>query len=207
MVSLRIREFLDARGLSQIDLSNLTGIAEDTINTYATESFDLNEDTAQDIRTIASKLGLPAAKLIRPVDKKPGIRLKILEEAKAQGLTLNQVAESSDVDPSLLAIYSTQVILKEKLEESEIQDDLNKIATALGSSISRLSVADEPPRIQLRLNEFLQEKGVSLEGLSLIYNVPLRFFDLLEGQPFDPSALETEQLCCSLELNWCCPKR
>jgi hypothetical protein len=207
MVSLRIQEFLDARGLSQTDLSSLTGIAENTINTYATESFNLDENTAQDIRTIASKLGIPAAKLIRPVDKKPGIRLKILEEAKAQGLTLNQVAESSQVDPSLLAIYSTQVILKEKLEEAEIQDDLNNIATALGSSLSRLSVAEEPPRTQLRLNEFLQEKGISLEDLSLIYNVPLRFFDLLEGQPFDPSALGAEQWCCALELSWFCPTR
>lgn len=209
MVSLRIQEFLDARGLSRTDLSSLTGISEDTINAYAAESISLNEETSQDIRTIAAKLGIPTGKLIRPVDKKPGIRLKILEQAQAQGLTLNQISERSHVHPLLLGIYSTQVLLKEKLEEPEIQDDLNRIATALGTSPLDLSVIEDPPITQLRINEFLQEKGISLEELSLLYNVPSRFFDLIDGQPFDPLIIGDNRdwvlhtVCCLLHLRCC----
>ncbi len=212
MVSLRIQEFLNARGLSRTDLSSLTGIAEDTINTYAAESIDLSQETAQDIRTIAGKLGIPAAKLIRPTAKKPGIRLKILEQAKAQDLTLNQIAERSNVHPYILGIYSTQVLLKEKYEEPKIQADISSIADTLGTSIVELSMSSDPPITQLRLGEFLQEKGISLEELSLLYDIPSDFFDLIDSQPFDLSSFTANEtlrsLCCELlgcRCPGCCP--
>ena len=202
MVSLRIQEFLDARGLSRTDLSSLTDISEDAIDTYAAESINLNEDTAQDIRKIAAKLCIPAPKLIRPIDKKPGIRLKILEQAKTQGLTLNQISERSNVHPYILGIYSTQVLLKEKLEEPQIQSEISRIADILGTSLVELSVSSEPPITQLRLSEFLQEKGISLEELSLLHDIPSDFFNLLDGQPFDFSSFNANEvmrsLCCEL---------
>ena len=212
MVSLRVQEFLDARGLSRTDLSSLTGISEDAINTYAAESINLGEDTAQDIRTIAAKLGIPSAKLIRPVDKKPGVRLKILEKAKAQDLTLNQIAERSNVHPYILGIYSTQVLLKEKYEEPKIQRDISSIVDTLGTSIVELSVSSDPPITQLRLGEFLKEKGISLEEMSLLYDIPSDFFDLIDSQPFDISSFVADEtlrtLCCELlgcRCPGCCP--
>lgn len=208
MVSLRIQEFLGARGLSRTDLSSLTGIAEDTINTYATESINLNEETTRDIRIIAGKLGIPAAKLIRPIAKEPGIRLKILDHAKTQDLTLNQIAERSNVHPYIMGIYSTQVLLKGKYEEPKVKQDISRIANTLETSPAELSVSSEPPITQLRLSDFLREKGMSLEELSLLYDIPPDFFNLLDGQPFDialfSQADEQLTVCCFL-FSCSCP--
>ena len=189
MPVLRIQEFLNARGLAITDLSRLTGLAEDILRSYTEESIDLNQESAQNLRTISTKLNIPAAKLIRPVDKKAGIRLKVLERAEAQGLTLSQLSEESNVHPLLLAIYSTQVLLKEKWEEVQTQENIGRIAAALDTSPEELSVIQDPPITQLRVNDFLQEKGLSLEDLSLLYDIPSEVFNLLASQPFDFSAI------------------
>lgn len=187
MINLRIQELLDARDLSRTDLSSLTGISEDVITKYAVESINLREDTAQDIRVIATQLDTPVEDLIQQVDENPGVRLRISEYAAAQGLNLTQIANSANVNLYVLAIYSTQVLLKEKYEEPKIQAELSRIANTLGTSLVELSDSSEVPINRISLGTFLQRKGTSLGDLSLLYDVPSDLFELLDGQPFDPS--------------------
>jgi transcriptional regulator with XRE-family HTH domain len=201
MANLRIQEFLDARGLTRTDLSRLTDIAENVIGVYADESIDLNQETAQNIRTISAKLNIPAAKLIRPVDKKAGVRLKILEEAKLRDLTLTQISEDSNVHPLVLGFYSTQVLLKDKWQEARTQEDIGRIAAVLKTSPTELSVVQDPSITQLRVKDFLQEKGITLEELSLLYDAPPEFISLLASQPFDFSLIQGNRD--KVLLTWC----
>jgi DNA-binding transcriptional MerR regulator len=185
MVHLRIQEFLDARGFTIDEFAHLTDINEEALRTYSTESINLDQENTEHLRRIASKLNVPVAKLIRPVAKQAGVSFKILEKAKSQGLDLNGLSGLADLHPLLLAIYSTQVLLKDKWEEEQTQENIRRIATALNSTPEELIKIEDPPITQLRMGDFLREKGISLDDLSLLYNAPREAFELLASQPLD----------------------
>lgn len=210
MVSLRLQEFLDAKGLMIAELSQLTGISENLIQAYVQNSIELNTENAENFRKIAARLNVPVAKLIRPSNKQAGVSFKIVEKAKSQGLDLTDLSERSNTHPLILAIYSTQVLLKDKWAEAQTQDNIHRIATELNSTPQELVVVKDPPITQLRMGDFLQEKGLSLEELSLLSNIPAEALDLLVSQPFDLTSfrdLERDWIlwpsfCC--EYLWCC---
>jgi transcriptional regulator with XRE-family HTH domain len=185
MVILRIQEYLDARGLTIAELAQLTSIEEESLRTYSQESINLNQENTEHLRRIATKLNVPVAKLIRPAAKQAGISFKILEKAKSQGLDLAELSRRSEVHPLLLAIYSTQVLLKDKWGEEQTQDNINRIAAELNSSPEELIKIEDPPITQLRMDDFLREKGMSIDDLSLLYNAPREAFELLASQPLD----------------------
>lgn len=210
MAFLRIREFLNTQGLDISELSKLTGISEDTIKDYINNSIDINQETSENFRKIARKLNIPVAKLIKPQKKQTGISFKILEKAKNQGIDFTQLCELTKMHPLLLAIYSTQIILKDKWEEEQTQQNIQCIAKELNSTPEELVVIEDPPITQLRMNDFLLEKGLSLDELSLLYNTPRDALDLLNSQPVDlPAFLKLKddwkmwpRFCC--EYLWCC---
>jgi|GEM_PF-1829668 len=211
MAHLRIQEFLDARGFTIGDLANLTGINEEVLRTYSTESINLDQENAEHLRRIASKLNVPVAKLIRPVAKQAGVSFKILKKAKSQGLDLTEISIQSGVHPLLLAIYSTQVILKDKWAEGQTQENIRRIATELNSSPEELVQVEDPPISKLRMDDYLLEKGLSLDELSLLYNIPREPLDILVSHPFDFVKFKELKnnsnilidICC--EYLWCCP--
>lgn len=211
MVHLRIQEFLNARGFTIDEFAHLTGINEEVLRTYSTESINLDQENTEHLRRIASKLNVPVAKLIRPVAKQAGVSFKILEKAKSEGL--NELSGLADLHPLLLAIYSTQVLLKDKWEEEQTQENIRRIATALKSTPEELVTVEDPPVTQLRMDDFLREKGVSMEELSLLYDVPREALSLLDSQPFDLSRFsridkifpDDKNICCEFApLSFCC---
>ncbi len=204
MVHLRIQEFLDARGFTIDEFAHLTDINEEALRTYSTESINLDQENTEHLRRIASKLNVPVAKLIRPVAKQAGVSFKILEKAKSQGLDLNGLSGLADLHPLLLAIYSTQVLLKDKWEEEQTQENIRRIATELNSTPEELVTVEDPPVTQLRMDDFLREKGVSMEELSLLYDVPREALSLLDSQPFDLSRFSRIDKIFPVDKNICC---
>ncbi len=217
MAHLRIKKFLSDRGITETDLSQLTRIPENTLNRYAQESIDINEDTVKDIRKIASQLNIPPAKLIQPVRKQSGIRLKIIEvlensqDSKLNFKKLSELCERLQVHPSILVLYSTQVMLKEKWEEEQTQKDISSIASILGVSIEELAVIEDPPITKIRLDDFLKEKGLTIEQFSLLNDFPVTTTKFLASQPIDLLAFKRfsqyQQVigtCCKYIGCWLC---
>ena len=210
MVLLRIQEFLDARGFTIDEFASLTGINEEVLRIYSTDSINLDQENTEHLRRIASNLNVPVAKLIRPAAKQAGVSFKILKKAKSQDLDLTDLSIRADVHPLLLAIYSTQVLLKDKWAEEQTQENIRRIATELNSTPEELATVEDPPISKLRMDDYLREKGLSLDELSLLYNIPKEPLDILVSHPFDFSSFkELEKnsnilmnICC--EYLWCC---
>lgn len=207
---LRIQEFADAKGLTLEELAQASNVSEEILKKYSTSSIEITEDSASNLRKIATKLDIAVAKLIKPVAKIGGFRLRIFEITKQRNLTLNQLSEISGVHPTLLAFYSTQAISKQKILEDETQENLSRISRALGVDIEELKVASELSETMLRVDDYVKEKGLTLEDLSILNNVPIEFMRLISTQPIDldrlrvPSRVESS-LCDYFPCSIFCP--
>lgn len=197
MPTLRIQKFLSDRGTTVSELSLLTEIEEKTLERYAQEGVEINPTTAKHLRKIASKLDIPPAKLIEPVKKEVGRHLKILkalESSQHQGLSFNRLSELAKVHPSMLLLYSTQVLLGKKWEEPQTQTDVSAIASALGTSVEDLIVLKDPPTTGVRVSDFLEEKGLTIQEFSLINDIPESAVNFIASEPIDLVELEETSL-------------
>jgi transcriptional regulator with XRE-family HTH domain len=199
-VTLRIQELAEAKGLALEQLSQGVGISQQTIQLYATAPVEITEEIAADLRKIATELDVSVVELVKPVAKKEAFKLKILEKTKTQqpDLTLGALSEQSGVHILLIEFYSKQPIYQQKLFERKHQDNLNKICQVLGCTIEDLLdefKTDDLPETKLRFEEFAEERGLTLNDLSLLTGLPSELIDLMATQPIDTSisVFENEQ--------------
>jgi transcriptional regulator with XRE-family HTH domain len=191
MVNLRIRDLAAAKGLTVSELSEVSGISSETMMKYATESVEITEETAANLRKMAEKLDVPVIELIKPINKPPAFKLRIIEKAQEKGISLEQLSEKSGVHPAVLAFYATQPISEEKLADSNSQTSLGKINQILQCATEELQVVANIPTTKLGVEKLLEERMLSLEELSLLSNLPLEFVDLMATQPVDISTFES----------------
>lgn len=187
MVTLRIQEQAEAKGITLTELGQLCGLSAEAMQKYATESIEITEETAADLRKVSAKLNVPVLELLKPVAKMAAIKLKIIEKAQKKNITLEQLSEQSGVHPGVIAFYSTQPISQEKLAEPPHRAHLSKISEILEVSSEDLKVATDMPTTMLRLEELEKEKGISLKDLSSLIGVNEELINLIVTQPIDPS--------------------
>lgn len=195
MITLRIKEIIEARGLSPETLSNGSGVPLKDIQAYITSPTieSITDIIAEHLRKIAKQLEVPVVELVKPVTPQEVFRLKILEIAQQKNITFEELSkrcEESGVHISILAFYSTQPISNQKLNELESKNKyLSKISQILECSIEDLKIAVEAPIIKLGIAEWAAKKGLTLENLSLLTGLPLDFIDLISTQNLDNADL------------------
>ena len=59
MATLRVQKLSSDRGIGLGELSSLTGIDEETLEKYASEDIEINQETAKHLQKIAAKLDIP----------------------------------------------------------------------------------------------------------------------------------------------------
>lgn len=183
MINLRIQEIAEAKGLSLEELSKLSDISTQDIRAYSSLE-TLTEEKAANLRKIAAQLNVPVLELVKPVAKREAFKLKILEIAEQKGLTLEELSKLSDLDLAFLAFYSTQSMCKRKLEDMESQyQHLTKITEALNCNVENLLEEAELPTTKLRFQELVQERGLTIDALSMLTELPHEFLDLMTTQP------------------------
>lgn len=187
MVNLRIQELAEAKGISLEELSQVSSVSIESMYAYANSSVEITEETSADLKKISNNLKVPVIELVKPADKKQAFKFKIQEIAEKKGITLEELSKCSGVHLAVLAFYSTQSISQQKLDEEQCKITMNNISKALECSIDDLKVESELPITQLRLEAFAEEKGLSLEELRVISNLPKEFMDLINTQPINLS--------------------
>lgn len=216
MATLRVQKLSSDRGIGLGELSSLTGIDEETLEKYASEDIEINQETAKHLQKIAAKLDIPPAKLIEPVKKEAGRHLQILkalESPQHRGLNFDRLSELSNVHPSMLLLYSTQILSKQKWEEPQTQTDIGAIASVLDASVEDLVIIKDPPTTGIRVADFLEEKGLTIQELSLVSDIPESTINFVASQPIDlvelrnassvPAVRASSGICCSM-LGICC---
>ncbi|MGI8504559.1 MAG: hypothetical protein ACR2LR_26035, partial [Hassallia sp.] len=173
MITLRIKEIIEARGLSPETLSNLSSVPLKAIQAYITSPAieAITGIIAEHLRKIAEQLNVPVIELVKPVAKKVAFRLKILELAKDKKLSLAELSKLSDVDLAVLAFYSTQPISQQKLAESQCQKHLIGITNALNCRIEDLRVTADLPITKLCILKMIQDRGILLEEYSILTGI------------------------------------
>jgi hypothetical protein len=180
-------------------LSKASGISEETIREYDTrEDVDLkNQNFLKDLRIIADALNVSLVALIKPVAKKQAVKLKILEllqnmtTEENEEKSLKTLSEKSHIDLPIICFYSTQPLEKQKLDEPQFQTNLKKISEVLGCSVEDLKDTNkaELPQTRLRIQEFIEERNLTLEDLSLLSGTTLEFIELIARNPVDMEAI------------------
>jgi len=189
-VRLRIQELAEAKELTLEEISNRSSVSVEAIQAYATATVELTEKIAIDLRNIAKPevLDVAVVELIESVVKREAVKFKIRDIARQKGLTLGQLSEATAINLLLIEFYSEQPIFKEQLIEPKLQNNLNEICKTLDCKIEDLIVkveAEELPETKLRIEELLEEKGITLEDLSLLTELPNELIDLMATQPID----------------------
>lgn len=185
-VTLRIQELVEAQGLTFEELSKASGVSLEDIQAYATTPVELIEETATALRKIATKLNVAVVELVQPIAKREAFKLKILEMAQQKGLTLEKLSERSGVNPAIISFYSTQSISNQKLNELESKNQyLRKISQALVCDVEDLKIEAELPTTKLCVEEWVEERGLNLQDLSRLTNLPQEYIDLIAKHPLD----------------------
>lgn len=220
-INLRLEEIAQTKNLSLQQISEASGIPIEIIQSHSREAFDITEDTCNSLRKISKVLGEPVLDLIQPRFKKEAFKLSILELCKQKNISFNELAKRSGIHPSILGFYSTQIINSQKLNEQNFQKDLKKINQVLGSSNEELKSEAELPKTKIQIDEWANERGLTLEDLSSLTGLPYEFIDLVNTTPINISNLIENQDLKSLDLDEimapvrefvcaicrCCPQR
>ncbi|MCT7965724.1 helix-turn-helix transcriptional regulator [Laspinema sp. D1] len=198
MVTLRIQELAEAKGITLEQLSEDCCISVEKLQKYASESIEIQEETAADIQAMATQLNVTVFEVLKPVDHPVAFKLKIQEIAYKKGITLEELSEKSGVHFAIILFYSTQAIAKAQFEKKEFQESLSRISQVLGGRSEDLKVSAELPLTSLRLKEGAQEKGITLKQLSEITQVPYELIELMDNQPINISMLSLDSVICQI---------
>ncbi|NET01025.1 MAG: hypothetical protein F6K61_10710 [Sphaerospermopsis sp. SIO1G1] len=193
MVKLRIQEIAESKGISLEELDQLTGfttqiLTKPGISGNFLESSNIENITpenAANLRKKADKLGVSVLDLISSTNRKSAVKLKILETAKNQNLSLQELSNQSGVHPAIIAFYSTQAISREKLTEPRFQEYLSQISSSLNTSTEELQVLADLPGTKLLIEDKAKEKGITLPEMAVLINLPNDFIDLMATHPVD----------------------
>ncbi|MGL4502206.1 MAG: hypothetical protein ACRCU2_24285 [Planktothrix sp.] len=189
MVTLRIQELAESKGLTLEQLSEQCGISVEKIYQYSAESIEIKEEMAAEIQIIATQLDVTVLELVKPVAKPVAFKLKINEVSKQKGITLGELSEKAEVHPAIILFYRTQAIRENKLNESPFEEYLNKISAALECSIEDLKLPAELPFTLIRLEQLAKERGLTLKELSQLTGLPDEFINLIANEPVNISDL------------------
>ena len=199
MVTLRIQELAEVKGITLEQLSQDCCISVEKIYHYASESIEIKEETAAEIQAIATRLNVTVLEVVKPVAKPVAFKLKIQEIAQEKGITLEELSEKAGVHPAILIFYSTQAIAETQLEEPRFESYLFKINHALECCKEDLKVPAELPLTSLRLQEFAEERGLALEEFSQLTDMSADVIELIDKNPINlPDLVEGLQRSNSL---------
>jgi transcriptional regulator with XRE-family HTH domain len=182
MVTLRIQELAESKGITLEQLSQNCGISVEKIHKYASESIEIKEETAEELQTLATQLNVTILEVVKPVAKPVAFKLKIQEMAQEKGMTLEELSEKAEVHPAILLFYSTQTIAETQLKKPRFESYLSKISQTLECCNEDLKVPAELPLTSLRLKELAQERGLTLKELGQLTDIPYDVIHLMDQQ-------------------------
>jgi DNA-binding Xre family transcriptional regulator len=185
MITLRVKEILQAKGLTLQELSQVIDVSENYIQSLIDKPIQITEETATVLNRISEALKIPLVNLFTTVTKQEAVRLKILDLIQEREMSLEELSDQSGVHPSIIAIYSTQPICKLKLAEPKFQENLVKISQALTSSPEDLQVEADLPITRLRFREMMKFKGLTVDDLSVLTGLPQEFIEFVTTEPLD----------------------
>jgi lambda repressor-like predicted transcriptional regulator len=185
MTTLRIKEILQTKGLTLQELSQLIDVSENYIQSILDKPIQITEETATVLNKISEALKIPLVNLFTTATKQEAVRLRILDLIQEREMSLEELSDQSGVHPSIIAIYSTQPICKQKLVETKFQENLVKISQALTSNLEDLQVEADLPITRLRFREMMELKGLTVDDLSTLTGLPNEFVELVTTEPMD----------------------
>ena len=183
MVTLRIQELAEAKGITLEQLSQDCCISVEKVQKYASESIEIHEDTAIELKKIANRLEINSLDLLQSNHNSSFIRLNILKKIQEKSLTLEALSEKSGVHISVLAFYTTQPISQERLSEAKINEDMEKICAGLESSLEELIIEEANiPLIKYDIDQVINNANLSSPEFSLLSNISEDGIDLIRNQ-------------------------
>ena len=194
-INLRIQKFSQKKGFSLPEISKISKISTEISQSYTAELVDVTEEICNSLRKISRALDTSVLDLIEPTFKREAFRLGILELCKKKEMSFKELADRLDIHPSILGFYSTQVIDSQKLIEPKYQEDMDKISQVLNCSIEELKSEAELPKVKLQIEDWANERELTLEDLSLLTGLPHEFISLVNTHPINiPSFVENKDV-------------
>ncbi|MCT7956758.1 helix-turn-helix domain-containing protein [Laspinema palackyanum] len=193
MVTLRIQELAEAKGMTLEQLSQGCGVAIEKIQKYAADCIHIQEETAPDINKIAETLEISSLELLQtPTDIPILVKLKIVYQLESNNLTLEDLSEKTGIHISVLAFYTTQLLYLSKISEPKIQKELTKISEVLGCTKDIL-IREQKEVFWGRfdIDAFIKSQGLTEKEFILITNISSDCIDLLRTQPVKVSVPPT----------------
>jgi len=205
MVTLRIQELAEAKGITLEQLSQDSGVSVEKINKYAAESVKIEEETAADIHKIANSLNLSTLNLLQSAKESSlWVRIKIIDQLEKKNISLEYLSKKTGINLSVLVFYSTQPLRKAKISEPKIQDEIKIICNFLECSLDTL-ICDEFNDFLIRfdIDAFIEIKGLSEKDFVMLSNVSCDCIDLLRTQPIDNSKSSVQYSYSEAKKIWC----
>lgn len=102
-IKLRLQEILETKQLSHEQLSHLSGVPEQNIRSYTTDSIaELSEAIAADLKAIAAALEICVSELFQPVSN---------EELPLKEMTVEEWSQAHSIQRNDLAMVSNTVTI------------------------------------------------------------------------------------------------
>ncbi|MDZ7954157.1 hypothetical protein [Nostoc sp. DedQUE09] len=175
MVKLRVRELAQEKVYHLLSLTS--GVSEEAIRTYATQTTD-------DFKKISIALNWPVTE--------PGVTqvFQMLDPVKAKDMAVDLLGTASDISPDDIQKYAnenTDFNITEKIE------DLKKIAKALDvETVELVKPRETREGVRLKLNELAQDKQISLKELANQSQVDFSIICFYSSQPIENKKLTQE---------------
>jgi DNA-binding Xre family transcriptional regulator len=185
MITFHVKEILQTKGLTLQELSQLINVSENYIQSILDKPNQITEETATVLNKISEALKIPLVNLFANATKQEAVRIKILDLIQEREMSLEELSDQSGVHPSIIAIYSTQPICKQKLAEPKFRENLVKISQALTSSPEDLQAEADLPITRLPFREMMELKGLTVDDLSTLTGLPNEFVELVTTEPVD----------------------
>lgn len=207
MVTLRIQEILQKKGLSPRELSQSSGVSEELIQALGEEPLNLTDDVSSELKRISQSLNLTVIDLFQPKTQEEAFKLRILDLLQEKEMTVEDLSEKAKLHPSFVCLFGTQPISKQNLENPQIKEKLLKISDALDISLDDLQVNTSLPATKLRLQEILDNVILTFADMGTLTGLPTEIIEFLATQPIDISVFKSDPVSQSLLLDICsiCP--
>ncbi len=189
MATLRIQEILQEKGLSPRELSQGSGVSEEFIRALIEEPLNLTGDVATELKKISQSLNLTVIDLFHSRTQEEAVNLRILDLLQEKEMTIEDLSERAKVHPSFIGLFSTQSISRQNLENPQLKENLLKVSNALDISLDDLQVNTSLPATKLRLQETLNNVGLTFSEMGTLTDLPAEIIEFLATQPINISAL------------------
>lgn len=175
MVKLRIRELAQENVYHLLSVTS--GVSEEAIRTYATQ-------TSDDFKKIAIALNWSVTE--------PGVAqvFQMLDPVKAKDMAVDLLSTASDISPDDIQKYANE---NQEFNITEKIEDLKKIAKALDVEMVELVKPKEKREaIRLKIAELAQDKQISLKELANQSQVDFPIICFYSSQPIEKKKLTQE---------------